>query len=248
MNPGEKPARFGLLFHLDSGFARAVAGFAPAVAGFAPAVAGFARTVAGFAPATDALRGIGALNVRRSRVRHESDRRTLRFMNSITTARDAHSWMRWLTARTLDAAAAIPDADFRREVPIGMGSIFATLCHLAQAERVWISALEGDSTAAVTTSDDPTDLASIREALAKVRTRWDAYLARLTSEECDRVVMRVREGREVRQRASDVLMQLPTHALYHNAQMSFMFRTMGHALPDSSWIVWGRERLIHAQM
>jgi hypothetical protein len=22
-----------------------------------------------------------------------------------------------------------------------------------------------------------------------------------------------------------------------------MFRSMGHALPDSSWILWGRERL-----
>jgi hypothetical protein len=41
-------------------------------------------------------------------------------------------------------------------------------------------------------------------------------------------------------------MQVPTHALYHNAQVSFMMRSMGHALPDSSWILWGRERLAQA--
>jgi uncharacterized damage-inducible protein DinB len=41
-------------------------------------------------------------------------------------------------------------------------------------------------------------------------------------------------------------MQVPTHALYHNAQLSFMFRSMGHSLPDSSWILWGRERLAQA--
>jgi uncharacterized damage-inducible protein DinB len=38
-------------------------------------------------------------------------------------------------------------------------------------------------------------------------------------------------------------MQVPTHALYHNAQLSFMLRSMGRQLPDSSWILWGRERL-----
>ena len=43
--------------------------------------------------------------------------------------------------------------------------------------------------------------------------------------------------------ASDALMQVPTHALYHNAQISFMMRSMGHQLPDSSWILWGRERI-----
>jgi uncharacterized damage-inducible protein DinB len=45
-----------------------------------------------------------------------------------------------------------------------------------------------------------------------------------------------------RQTVADSIMQVPTHALYHNAQLSFMFRSMGRSLPDSSWIGWGRER------
>jgi uncharacterized damage-inducible protein DinB len=87
------------------------------------------------------------------------------------------------------------------------------------------------------------DHAAIRRAYADVRRRWDGYLGRLTVQECERVVSRVRDGREYRQSVADALMQVPTHALYHNAQLSFMFRSMGHALPDSSWILWGRERL-----
>jgi uncharacterized damage-inducible protein DinB len=59
-------------------------------------------------------------------------------------------------------------------------------------------------------------------------------------------VSRVRDGKEFRQLACDALMQVPTHALYHNAQLSFMFRSMGHQLPDSSWILWGRERIARA--
>lgn len=162
------------------------------------------------------------------------------------TARDAHTWLRWLTGRTLDAAAALPDADYRREFPIGMGSVHATLVHLVGAENVWISALGGDSAVAIMRSEELPDIASIRVAFTKVRARWDSYLARITPAECERVVLRIRDGREVRQSAADVIMQLPTHALYHNAQISFMFRSMGHALPDSSWIIWGRERLASA--
>jgi uncharacterized damage-inducible protein DinB len=59
--------------------------------------------------------------------------------------------------------------------------------------------------------------------------------------------MRVRDGKEVRQLVCDIVLQLPTHALYHNAQISFMFRQMGHSLPDSSWILWRREQLAQAK-
>ena len=168
-------------------------------------------------------------------------------MNSNTIACDAHDWLRWMTGRTLDAAATIPDADFRREFPIGMGSVHATIVHLVGAERIWIGVLEGDATVTMPPTSELPNIASIRAEFAKVRARWDGYLERLTPVECDRVVVRVRDGIEYRQRAIDSIMQVPTHALYHNAQISFMFRSMGHSLPDSSWILWGRQRIAGAK-
>ena len=170
----------------------------------------------------------------------------MRRMDPVNTARDAHAWLRWLTGRTVDAAAAIPDADFRREFPIGMGSIHGTLVHLVGAERIWIGVLEGDAAISMATPQEFPDIASIRAGFAAARARWDAYLSRLTPAECARVVVRVRDGKEFRQLAGDALMQVPTHALYHNAQVSFMMRSMGHSLPDSSWILWGRERIAKA--
>jgi uncharacterized damage-inducible protein DinB len=127
-----------------------------------------------------------------------------------------------------------------------MGSIHGTLVHLVGAERIWIGVLEGDAAITMATPQEFPDIASIRAGFAAARTRWDAYLARLTAAECARVVVRVRDGKEFRQLAGDALMQVPTHALYHNAQISFMMRSMGHSLPDSSWILWGRERIAKA--
>jgi len=167
-------------------------------------------------------------------------------MDAISTILDAHAWLRWMTGRSLDAAAALPDADFRREFPIGIGSVHATFVHLVGAERIWIGVLEGDAMVSMPPAAELPDAAALRAAFVQVRERWDGYLARLDAAEASRTVSRVRDGKEFRQLACDALMQVPTHALYHNAQLSFMFRSMGHQLPDSSWILWGRERIARA--
>lgn len=164
-------------------------------------------------------------------------------MDPCTTCRDAHAWLRWLTGRTLAACEALPHDELHRTFPIGIGSVHGTLVHLAGAERIWISVLEGnDAGVFMPEPGELPDVAAIRAHLAASRVRWDAYLARLTPAEMDRVVERHRDGRVFRQTAGDAIMQVPTHALYHNAQLSFMFRSMGRSLPDSAWIGWGRER------
>lgn len=165
-------------------------------------------------------------------------------MSSITLVRDMHAWLRWLTARTLTAAEALSSEEFRREFPIGLGSVHATLVHLLGAEQVWIGAIEGVAPGvAMPSPGDLPDVASIRAGLAAVRRRWDARLDALDEQELARLIVRVRDGREHRQTVGDAMLQVPTHALYHTAQVSFMFRSMGRSLPDSSWIIFARERL-----
>jgi uncharacterized damage-inducible protein DinB len=168
-------------------------------------------------------------------------------MDSITLIRETHRWMHWLTGRTLEAASALPDADFRREFPIGSGSVHGTLTHLLGAERIWMNAIQGNATAVMATTEEFPSIDSMRIGWPVIRGAWATYLSQLTDDECSRVVMRVRDGKEVRQLVRDILVQLPTHALYHNAQMSFMFRQMGHSLADSSWILWRRGQLAQAK-
>ena len=85
-------------------------------------------------------------------------------------------------------------------------------------------------------------ISEMRSKFGQVGNDRLTIMAALTIAECGRIVERTRDGRTYRQRAVDAAMQVPTHALYHNAQISFMFRSMGKALPDSSWIGWARER------
>lgn len=163
---------------------------------------------------------------------------------AVASVLDAHDWLRWLTGRTCTAARALSEEEFNREFPIGIGSVRGTLIHLLGAERVWICVVEGtDPAVSMPNASELPTLDAIERAWPEVRVRWDRYLAQLDEPELGRIVSRVRDGRTYSQRVCDALMQVPTHALYHNAQLSFMFRSMGKQLPDSSWILWARERL-----
>jgi uncharacterized damage-inducible protein DinB len=164
-------------------------------------------------------------------------------MDPCTPYRDAHAWLRWLTGRTLEACEALTHEELHRAFSIGIGSVHATLVHLAGAERIWIAVLQRDDAGVVMPAPaELPDLVAIRAHLAASRARWDTYLAGLVPAELERMVERHRDGRVFRQSVADSIMQVPTHALYHNAQLSFMFRSMDRSLPDSSWILWGRER------
>ncbi|MBM4009324.1 MAG: hypothetical protein FJ285_07000 [Planctomycetes bacterium] len=161
---------------------------------------------------------------------------------SVATIRDAHQWLRWMTNRTLTAARTLDQSELHRAFPIGIGSVFETMVHLCGAEFIWVRVVtnRADGITMPTTAQCP-DLDSVERLWKETRLEWDAFLHALTPEACERIVQRTRDGRTYSQRVSDACMQVPTHALYHNAQISFMFRSMGKSLPDSSWIAWARE-------
>lgn len=169
-------------------------------------------------------------------------------MNTTELVKDMHTWMRWCTGRSMQAARTLSQAELTRTFEMGLGSVFGTMIHLYGAERLWIAVLDGSITPAMAmpTAAEIGTLDALAQEWAPVRAQWDRYLAALTPAELERVVIRVREGKEYKQRTVDALLQVPTHALYHNAQLSSMFRQMGKQLPDSSYINWARERFTAA--
>ncbi len=169
-------------------------------------------------------------------------------MHTPTTIREAHDWLRWSTDRFVAAARTYSEEELHREFPIGLGSVFETLLHLLGAEMIWIGVVTGtvDRVVWPTRASHP-DLDAIERQWRSTRGEWDRYLAALAPPECERIVERVRDGKVFKQRCGDACMQVPTHALYHAAQLSFIHRNLRGAgsnpYSDSSWIVWARQRL-----
>jgi uncharacterized damage-inducible protein DinB len=168
-------------------------------------------------------------------------------MPSPESIREAHEFLRWSTDRFMATARTYSDDELHRTLPIGLGSVFETLLHLLGAEMIWIGVVTGTVDRVVwPTRESHSDLEAIERQWKATRAEWDRYLAALTPPECDRIVERVRDGKVYKQRCSDACMQVPTHALYHAAQLSFIHRNLRGEGPnpfsDSSWIVWARQR------
>lgn len=169
-------------------------------------------------------------------------------MHAIDTVRTLHEWLHWTIDRSLAACRELSDEDRHRAFEIGLGSVHQTLIHLCWAESIWIGVIT-DTVAEV---PEPTletfpDLDALEVAWASTRKKWATYLDTVTPEDLERIMVRERNGRVFKQRVLDGCLQVPTHALYHMAQLSFMFRSMGrtgeNGFPDSSYVNWARERL-----
>ena len=159
--------------------------------------------------------------------------------------RRLHEHRVWMRERLLRACSGLPAESWTRAFEIGRGSLWSTVEHLYAAERVWISALEGDVAVSVEVDLPPADLAGLRSAWEPIDRRWAAFLASLTDEALRAPVQRYSAvwNRHYRTYVGDVLLHVATHASYTTAQAMNMLRRLGVAeLPGMDLILMARER------
>ncbi|MGP1346704.1 MAG: DinB family protein [Phycisphaerales bacterium] len=159
--------------------------------------------------------------------------------------RRLHEHRVWMRGRLLDACAGVSAEAWVRPFDMGRGSLWSTVEHLYAAERVWISALEGDGQVSVEVDLEPGDLAGLRAAWEPIDRRWGAFLATLTDEMLGAPVERYSAvwKRHYTTYAGDVLLHVATHAAYTTAQAMNMLRRLGvRELPGMDLILMACER------
>jgi uncharacterized damage-inducible protein DinB len=177
-------------------------------------------------------------------------------MNSVDLVRRLHQHRSWVNGNLITVAAQLSNEQLRAPFPIGQGSIWNSLVHLYAAEYVWLETLLGDEDPVV-----PGDLPrmipgnqrgegaiasfeELRQQWAVLDERWDAYLAAMTSESLDDLVIKVSSltGKRSAARRGDILLHLCTHAQYTTAQVMNMLRQAGVAnLPEVMLISLARQ-------
>lgn len=169
-------------------------------------------------------------------------------MNAADVIRRLHEHRLWTNERMIDACAALSDTDRRKPFPMGPGSVWGTLVHVYGAEMVWLGAL-----GAVTARPFPGDstfksLDDLLIAWNDLHEQWRRYLAKLDDRELSRPVTRTNlKGVTTTTAASDVLLHVCTHSMYHVAQLMNMLRHLGVSpLPETNLITMAREQWNHA--
>ena len=130
------------------------------------------------------------------------------------------TYNRWANARLYEAALALDDADYRRDVGAFFKSMHGTLNHLLLADRIWLKRLTGEG-------EHPNRLDAIiyedRCQLAIARADEDDRILRYVSSLDDTLIAGVLKyattsGRPFEQRRCDILLHLFNHQTHHRGQ------------------------------
>lgn len=164
-------------------------------------------------------------------------------MTAADTIRRLHHHRLWTRGKILAAARTCTDAELRRPVEMGVGSLFGTIVHLWGAEMVWANVLEeGDPAFMIPSADSFPSLAALEEAWKPLDARWAKLLDRAGDDAfLAKPMPRVRDGRTFTTNAHDIYLHVCTHQHYHAAQISNMLRQLGKALGPNDLIVMARE-------
>ena len=142
------------------------------------------------------------------------------------------SYNRWANGRLYEAAFALSDSDYRRDVGVFFGSLHRTLNHLLVADRIWLKRLTGEG-------EHPDRLDAImhedRSQLALARAEEDERIVRFVASLDETTLAGTlkyanRTGQQFEQSRNDILAHLFNHQTHHR----------GHAHAILS-IVTGRE-------
>lgn len=173
--------------------------------------------------------------------------------------RRLHEHRAWVNDRLMDAAHRLPEEALHRELPVGQGTIFRTLCHLWAAEYVWLGVLRGNPQPLpagdrpgepVGSQRGPGGVTTLEELIERWRateTDWREYLQ---SPELPLAGVVYKRSSRAQPDAptpplqrTDVLLHVCLHAQYTTAQLCNMLRQVeAEAIPDVMLVTMAREQ------
>ncbi len=150
----------------------------------------------------------------------------------------------WANQRVYEAAAALPDADYRADLGAAFGSINGTLNHIVVADLIWMSRFAG--TPAPTLSLDSTvsdDLGALREMREALDTEIVTFADRLTEDEIAATFSYVRatSPEALTEPIAPALVHFFNHQTHHRGQVHAMLTRLTGEAPALDLIYYARQ-------
>lgn len=165
-------------------------------------------------------------------------------MRTTETYRDLAGYNAWSNARLYDAAAALPEADYRADLGAFFGSLHRTLNHVLVGDTIWMARLAGDA------SPPPALDAVLHEDRADLRAARDAMDARIAAfvEGLDEAALAARftyrtisNPAEISQPLGPVLDHVFNHQTHHRGQAHALLTRLTGTAPSLDLILYQRE-------
>lgn len=154
------------------------------------------------------------------------------------------TYNRWANRRLYQAAAELPDADYRRPLGAFFGSLHGTLNHLLAADRIWMHRFTGEGPT-VERLDAVLfeDLRALRQAREAEDARISAYVGGLDETALAGVVRyrTISKPAEIEQPLPPALVHFFNHQTHHRGQAHCLLTQLTGSAPSFDLIVLQRE-------
>jgi uncharacterized damage-inducible protein DinB len=136
----------------------------------------------------------------------------------------------------------LTDEQFTRHITSSFPSLRDTVGHIVAVEWIWLRRWQGESPTAPAPWATGASRDTLRQALSDVQAERAEFLARLTAEQLQRVVVyRNLKGDEFRQELRVLLQHLVNHSTYHRGQVATLLRQVGAIPPVTDFVVYRNE-------
>jgi uncharacterized damage-inducible protein DinB len=136
-------------------------------------------------------------------------------------------YSRWASERSLDAARVLTADELARDLGNSYGGVAGTLEHIFQADRVWLSRVEGSPRLTLCDPGETWTLESLAAEWADVASRWRAW-AETTDDFEANLQYKNLAGQDHGLPLWQLVLHLVNHATYHRGQITTMLRQLGH--------------------
>jgi uncharacterized damage-inducible protein DinB len=158
--------------------------------------------------------------------------------------RTMYGYNRWATERLLDTAAQLTPRQL--DAPAGgeQRSVRETLLHLIVTQKGWLSWWDGSMSAeaAYGLRPDPADypdVAALRRLWAALEQQTQAFLARLSDEELQRVYSsKLPDGSEWQMLLWKMMLHVANHGTQHRSEAAALLTGFGHSPGDLDLIYY----------
>ncbi|AMZ70172.1 MULTISPECIES: DinB family protein [Pseudomonas] len=129
---------------------------------------------------------------------------------------------RWANHRLLGACTQLSEADYTAPRTGFFPSIQATLCHILEVDRYYLTALEGDRDGQIKDFSETLAFAQLKQSQTQTDQRLVAFCEALRETDLARCVDLVRADGVVRECIDRLLLHLFEHQIHHRGQVHSM--------------------------
>jgi uncharacterized damage-inducible protein DinB len=147
----------------------------------------------------------------------------------------------WANRKIFDAAMALPDEQYRRDLKSSHGGIHGTLAHIVWAEQLWLHRWLARPNPAVPQGRDLATIGAVRARWEEVEAERAAFLGGLTAAQLEATRgVKPSTGGEYVHTLRQMLLHAVDHSTYHRGQVVTLLRQVGAAPPNTGLIVFYR--------